>query len=345
MSSVFRWLTPVFIVLAVFGLVSVHRADARVVTQHEVFALASSKSGDASVLSRYSASARYIAQVDDLSITASSTGKIYTESAENGDGTTHLARKAIAEYVRDRAIETAVTRAQRVYAEDFLKDQYGEAWLALGETRTFSAEALDSALDNARAIDPMVLDQKLAPYVANVDWSYYETLQWQSVNGGSSATLDQQPVDDSTSTDGSTDGTSSTDASSTTASEKRDLNPGWILVILLAVILILGMYFYLQARNDEFRLPEMDEPKSTTTKTTVTTKVVEPAAKPTGTPAKPAVAMNQPKPVVPGKPVTPAPSLNPNAPKPNTNQPQSNQQRSNQPNNQQNQNQKPQGQK
>lgn len=299
MSSVFRWLvTPLFAVLVFLGIGLTQSANAS--QNHVLLARAD-----------VDASRRSIAAADDLSITASSVGKIYSESAERGDGTTHLARKAIHEFVRDRGMDGTTSRAQRVYAEDALKNIYGNAWLNVGETRTFSAEELATALDNARAIDPTTLDRNLAPYVAKVDWSYYEELKWQNVESGSAATNDATTSDPTSQTPSDESSTSDTATNSSS-----DLNPGWILVILLAVILILGMYFYLQARNDEFSLPEMNDqpgtrplPAANTTKQSpqnpvVKAKVVEPTAKPAGTPATPVT--NAPQ----GKPVTPAPSVN-----------------------------------
>ena len=72
---------------------------------------------------------------------------VFKESAEKGEGITHLARKIINEYLSKIGFfETnPLTDQEKICLEDHLQNRTGYEWLLPGETRTFSAFLLKEA--------------------------------------------------------------------------------------------------------------------------------------------------------------------------------------------------------
>ncbi|MDX1535655.1 MAG: hypothetical protein R3346_02775 [Candidatus Spechtbacterales bacterium] len=97
---------------------------------------------------------------------ASSTSEI-TLAAETGEGVTHVARKAVTQQMEKAGL--SLSAEQRIYAEDFLKDQVGATTLTLGQEVTFSAEDINAAIAAAQGLSEAEL-QNLTQYTQNVSF-------------------------------------------------------------------------------------------------------------------------------------------------------------------------------
>lgn len=86
------------------------------------------------------------------------TGTGYVETAESGDGITHLSRRATQRYLSENAVGWEVTKEHRIYVEDYIKDRIGSKKLALGESMTIPFEVITEALEVARTLTPSQLE-------------------------------------------------------------------------------------------------------------------------------------------------------------------------------------------
>jgi len=80
---------------------------------------------------------------EDLSET-----NIYTETAQVGDGITHLARKALGKYLDEHGQNASVlTPAHKLFIEDYMQKATGNGWLQLGQKVTFSKVLIEKAIE------------------------------------------------------------------------------------------------------------------------------------------------------------------------------------------------------
>lgn len=84
-------------------------------------------------------------------------------SAQKGEGVTHLARRALAEYLEKSGRKEEVNNAQKIFIEDYLQNRTGSNWLSLGEQKTFTVEMISEAIDAAKKLDEKQL-QNLEEY-------------------------------------------------------------------------------------------------------------------------------------------------------------------------------------
>ena len=75
--------------------------------------------------------------------------KVYTEVAEKGEGITHLARKALAEYLKEKGENIALTKAHKIFIEDYMQKRTGWRWLKLGEKVSFSEKLIEEAIEKS----------------------------------------------------------------------------------------------------------------------------------------------------------------------------------------------------
>jgi mannitol-specific phosphotransferase system IIBC component len=75
-------------------------------------------------------------------------GTKITVKANSGDGLTHLARKAIAEYIQDKDI--TLSKEQKIYTETNLKNKYYQHHLNLGQEVSFELQDLDEFIQKAQ---------------------------------------------------------------------------------------------------------------------------------------------------------------------------------------------------
>jgi len=89
------------------------------------------------------------------------------EKAVKGDGTTHLARRALRDYLKDNPQE--LTNEHKVYIEDYLKDNIGSRPLEIDEEIAFSEDLIKEAIDASLQLTPEQL-KVLEKYSALVVW-------------------------------------------------------------------------------------------------------------------------------------------------------------------------------
>jgi hypothetical protein len=89
--------------------------------------------------------------------------KVYEEVAEPGEGITHLARKALKEYLKEKGGPN-LTPEHKLYIEDYLQKKTGNYWLKVGQKLTFSEELIKEAIEKAQTLTPQQL-QNLTQYV------------------------------------------------------------------------------------------------------------------------------------------------------------------------------------
>lgn len=87
----------------------------------------------------------------------------FTETAQAGDGITHLARRAATRYLAETDPGFQVTSEHRIYIEDYLKDAIGREGLAIGETRNISTDLMRQAVEAAGQLTDRQL-QNLSKY-------------------------------------------------------------------------------------------------------------------------------------------------------------------------------------
>ena len=86
---------------------------------------------------------------------------IYTETAEIGDGITHLARRALKDYLSRENIK--LSAEQKIYIEDYMQNETGTRSLGLGETVSFSRALVENAISQAQLLTDSQL-QNLEQY-------------------------------------------------------------------------------------------------------------------------------------------------------------------------------------
>lgn len=79
-----------------------------------------------------------------------------TETAQVGEGVTHLARRAVAAFLQERGISD-LQATHKVFIEDTLARQAGYGWIDVGTTQTFEMTSIESAISAARALTPAEL--------------------------------------------------------------------------------------------------------------------------------------------------------------------------------------------
>jgi hypothetical protein len=92
---------------------------------------------------------------------------VIIEKAVKGDGVTHLARRALKDYLKDQSQE--LTNEDKIYIEDYLKDEIGSRPLEIDEEITFSEDLIKEAIDASLQLTPEQL-KNLEKYSALVVW-------------------------------------------------------------------------------------------------------------------------------------------------------------------------------
>ncbi|MFH0851990.1 MAG: hypothetical protein V1845_00045 [bacterium] len=91
-------------------------------------------------------------------------GKI-TVKAEKGAGITHLARKALGQYLDQNAdLKNSITPEHKIFIEDYLKDKTGTYGLRIGQELSFDEGLIRDAIDQAMKLNQNQL-QNLHKYV------------------------------------------------------------------------------------------------------------------------------------------------------------------------------------
>lgn len=92
----------------------------------------------------------------------------YRMTATQGDGVTHLARRAIAQYLEEHPEEAEqITPAHKIYMETILTQKNYKTALELGETVTFSQSEVNDVVEDAIELPEEEVDN-WQPYVSKV---------------------------------------------------------------------------------------------------------------------------------------------------------------------------------
>ncbi len=99
---------------------------------------------------------------------AKETAEAYEEVAQRGQGTTNLARLAIKRYL-DANPSEKISNEQKIYAEDYLKDQLNRKKLGVGETVAFSKDMVKKSVESSKGLSDAQL-KNLQKYARRVNW-------------------------------------------------------------------------------------------------------------------------------------------------------------------------------
>lgn len=105
-----------------------------------------------------------LSQADGVENVAVSADAI-TVSAQRGDGITHLARRAITEYLQNSG--KTLSAEQKVYAEDYVQNKTGSEMLEIGQKLSFSNDLLKEALEKAEVLEAWQIEN-LKQYIQAV---------------------------------------------------------------------------------------------------------------------------------------------------------------------------------
>lgn len=91
----------------------------------------------------------------------------FVETAAAGDGATHLARRAMMNYL-EKTPDSSLTGEHKVYIEDYLRKQLSERGpLAVGQSAEFSKDMIRQAIDHSKQLNGKQL-QNLKKYSSRV---------------------------------------------------------------------------------------------------------------------------------------------------------------------------------
>jgi len=85
-------------------------------------------------------------------------GKIYTVYANRGEGITHLARRALNEYLQETGEESELTEEHEIYIEDYLQNRTGAESIEVNHQEVFSGNLIEEAISSAKQLTPKSLD-------------------------------------------------------------------------------------------------------------------------------------------------------------------------------------------
>jgi len=89
--------------------------------------------------------------------TSQETESAFVETAAKGDGSTKLARRALANYL-EKNPDAGLTAEHKIYIEDFLRRQVKNGNLKVGETREFSKDAIAKAIEKSKGLNERQLE-------------------------------------------------------------------------------------------------------------------------------------------------------------------------------------------
>ncbi len=90
----------------------------------------------------------------------------FVETAGAGNGTTHLARRAAANYL-EKNPDTSLTPEHKIYIEDFLRKNVSRNKLFLGDSVEFSKDLIQQAIAKSKTLNERQL-KNLSKYAARV---------------------------------------------------------------------------------------------------------------------------------------------------------------------------------
>ncbi len=92
----------------------------------------------------------------DQQVTSAETSKETEQSfivtAQRGDGSTHLARKALANYL-EKNPDSALTKEHKIYIEDYLRKHDSKGAVKIGASVEFSKDAIKAAIEKSKQLN------------------------------------------------------------------------------------------------------------------------------------------------------------------------------------------------
>ncbi|MBU3965186.1 hypothetical protein KKG29_00110 [Patescibacteria group bacterium] len=91
------------------------------------------------------------------------------ETAEKGEGVTHLARRAIKEYLQSN--NETLSSEQKIYLEDYLKRKIGSKPLEIGQTIEFETGLIKTGLEKSKTLSHKQIENlsKYVPLAKNLN--------------------------------------------------------------------------------------------------------------------------------------------------------------------------------
>ncbi len=100
---------------------------------------------------------------------SNSSERTYTITARPGEGITHLARRALAEYLKETGEKSDLTKEHKVYIEDYMQNRIGKQKIEVGHKETFSESLIKEAISHAKKLSPKSLEN-LKKYAERIKW-------------------------------------------------------------------------------------------------------------------------------------------------------------------------------
>lgn len=79
-------------------------------------------------------------------------GNVIAVRAEKGEGVTHLARKALKNYLQNNQPSSNLTKEHKIYIEDYIKDKIGSRALEVNEEMEISKDLINEAINSSAAL-------------------------------------------------------------------------------------------------------------------------------------------------------------------------------------------------
>lgn len=98
--------------------------------------------------------------------TSQETGNSFVETAAKGDGSTKLARRALANYL-EKNPDTSLTAEHKIFIEDMLRRQVKDGRLKIGDKREFSKDSIAKAIEKSKTLNEKQL-KNLQKYTQRV---------------------------------------------------------------------------------------------------------------------------------------------------------------------------------
>jgi hypothetical protein len=98
--------------------------------------------------------------------TSKETESSFMETAAKGDGTTKLARRALANYL-EKNTDTSLSAEHKIFIEDYLRRQVSNGKLKIGDTREFSKDMIAKAIEKSKGLNDKQL-KNLQKYAQKV---------------------------------------------------------------------------------------------------------------------------------------------------------------------------------
>lgn len=165
-----RIIVSVFIVAAIALGIYSYSQRTETLTDEEVSALLDTKGTDGSVNGQDMSQGTVKSEVKGVVVTpelSKETETSFVEQAERGNGTTHLARRALAHYL-EKNPDSSLSAEHKVYIEDYLRKNAGFKGMVTTKTSVeFQKALINQAIEKSKTLNPNQL-QNLKKYSARV---------------------------------------------------------------------------------------------------------------------------------------------------------------------------------